>query len=103
MCVVVGTKVDLLTKTQRRVSQQDGLLLAKKINSSRPQELPYFETSSLTGHNVNRVFEYIFDTLLPLKEGEQRYYRKTNSGVVHLEESPKQKEAEGESEKSKCC
>ena len=99
----MGTKVDLLTQTERKVSQQDGLLLAKQINSSRPQELPYFETSSLTGQNVNRVFEYIFDTLLPLREGEQRYYRINTPGVVHLEASPKQKEAEGQPEKYKCC
>ena len=95
--------MDLLSKTPRKVSQQDGLLLAKKINSSRPQELPYFETSSLSGQNVNRLFEYIFDTLLPLKEGEQRYHRRTNPGVVNLEDNAKPGEAEGQPAKSKCC
>lgn len=66
LVVIVGMKLDLLTGSNRAVSASDGKLLAKELNKQQLAELPYFETSSLTGHNVDRVFEYIFQHCLPL-------------------------------------
>ncbi len=107
LCVVVGTKLDLVTQETRKVSQKDGLMFAKEINKKDLSEIPYFETSSMTGQNVNKMFEYIFDYLLPLKEGEQRYYRRTTPGVVNLQGYAKGKEDQGQGQnvegKSKCC
>ena len=103
LCVVVGTKLDLVEEIPRQVTPDEGYILAKKLNSSRPTELPYFETSSVTGQNVDRVFEYIFETLLPLKEGEQKYRRKVNTAVVNLNDAPQDKKPDNQPEKSKCC
>jgi len=57
--VVVGTKLDLLPTMGRAVSILDGQALAKEINKESSNTL-YFETSSLTGFNVDEVFEMLF-------------------------------------------
>lgn len=60
LVVVVATKLDLLPSRAREVSQDDALILTRELNSGSLEQLPYFETSSLNGQNVVKVFEYIF-------------------------------------------
>ena len=66
LVIVVGTKLDLVSDSNRAVPPQDAKILARDLNKQPLSELPYFETSSLSGHNVDRVFQYIFQHCLPL-------------------------------------
>ncbi|XP_064480196.1 ras-related protein Rab-20-like [Ornithodoros turicata] len=60
--VLVGTKSDLLKEKRRQVTMAEAQQFASNINPSLPAgDIPYFETSSVTGVNVEKVFEYIFD------------------------------------------
>ncbi|XP_077990036.1 ras-related protein Rab-20-like isoform X2 [Glandiceps talaboti] len=96
LAVVVGTKLDLVRPKTRKVNNEDGEHFAVNANKSRFEDgakndirIPFFETSSITGENVNNVFTYIFETLLPLDhEGnpiDPNAGRKRPEGVVHLE------------------
>ena len=62
--VLVGMKLDLVSQTNREVTPDRGILFARDINPQTLSDLPYFETSSVSGHNVNRVFEYILEHCL---------------------------------------
>lgn len=94
--VVVGTKSDLLDSTKREISIEEAVDFAKEINKdidlSRLKGEPYFETSSKTGYNVAKVFEYMFDYCLPLGEVLQSSVEKS---TVDLQQT-------GDSNKS-CC
>lgn len=66
--VIVATKSDLLDTHIRKVSKEEGIELAKKSNPHldfQKHALPYFETSAKTGHNVDEMFEYIFEFFYP--------------------------------------
>ena len=65
LVVVIGMKQDLLTTDNRAVEQKEALILAKEANSRKLDKIPYYEASSVSGHNVDNVFEYIFQTCLP--------------------------------------
>lgn len=59
--VVVGTKKDLVASQGRSaITIEDGFTLAQEVNKTHPDRPPYFETSSLTGDNVEEMFEYLF-------------------------------------------
>lgn len=83
--------MDLVTNQNRGVSQEAGQELAKKQNENKDRSLesltqiPFFETSSKTGHNVDKVFEYILENCLPLNDHAtaQKYTRKSTG--VELE------------------
>lgn len=65
-CIVVGTKSDLVSSGDRVISVEDGIALSMEVNKTHPGEKPpYFETSSLTGENVEEVFEYLFNWCSP--------------------------------------
>ncbi|XP_013384995.1 ras-related protein Rab-20 [Lingula anatina] len=86
--VVVATKADLVSPSTRAVSSQQVLAFAREINQHLPPKddkpvIPYFETSSLSGQNVKRLFEYIFEHCLP--EGEERKKRTSSSVDLDLE------------------
>ena len=78
LLVVVGTKTDLLSESNRAVDMQEALVFSKEINKRKLNEIPYFETSSKTGHNVNRVFEYILANRLP-EDGSGLKQRRTST------------------------
>lgn len=86
--IVVGTKMDLLTGDSREVTPEEAKRFAREINSTvDPSKFtcdPYFETSSLTGYNVNEVFEFIFQLCLPMS-GDTK--KKRPGSVVDLESS----------------
>ncbi|ELU15702.1 hypothetical protein CAPTEDRAFT_56170, partial [Capitella teleta] len=87
LVVVVGTKLDMVTEENRAVPPQDAKALARELNTQQLTELPYFETSSLSGHNVDRLFEYIFQHCLPVNESGQAIAEPKNrkrSGTVDL-------------------
>ncbi|KAI0232036.1 Ras-related protein Rab-7b [Lamellibrachia satsuma] len=75
LVVVVGTKLDLLSSQAREVSQDDALVLARELNTGSLKQLPYFETSSLTGQNIVKVFEYIFTEKLSQQTLEDQSVR----------------------------
>eukprot|EP00057_Strongylocentrotus_purpuratus_P032850 XP_789105.1 PREDICTED: ras-related protein Rab-20 [Strongylocentrotus purpuratus] len=73
---VTGMKSDLVNSNTRQVAQGEAKEFAYRLNASRFQEIkrkdpsrkipvPFFETSSKTGVNVDEVFEYIFTSILP--------------------------------------
>ena len=66
--VVVGCKSDCLPTEKRAVRLQECQNLALQLNPGHSDMActPYFETSSLKGLNVERVFEFIFSHCLPL-------------------------------------
>ena len=68
--VVIGTKLDLAASQGRAVDSADGRTLAAELNATKGCQ-PYFETSSLTGENVEEVFEFIFKTCLPQNDSEK--------------------------------
>ena len=111
--VFVGTKIDLLNQKIdgkcmiREVSPEESLQKAlefserwdsKKHPSGMP---PSFETSSKENENVNDVFEYIFESILPSsRETLQR--TPSPSGLIQL--SPNSNtDRENIQKKSKCC
>ena len=73
--VVVGTKSDLVES--REITPEEAKQFSREINQnvnlSKLKSDPYFETSSKTGNNVTRVFEYIFDYCLPLSDEEKKH------------------------------
>lgn len=65
--VVVGSKRDLLCRYARKVTEQEGQEFAKSLNPDLAQKdiVPYFETSSRLGTNVDMVFEFVFQYFYP--------------------------------------
>ena len=67
--VLTGTKKDLVTDSNREITAEAGIVKAKELSDrwnskEHPSgRTPFFETSSLTGENVQQLFEYIFETL----------------------------------------
>lgn len=62
--VVVGTKSDLLKDLPRQVSTAEAEAFARYLNPAAAA-VPYFETSSATGNNIENMFEYIFEHCYP--------------------------------------
>ncbi|KAM8976650.1 ras-related protein Rab-20 [Pelodytes ibericus] len=115
---VVGNKIDLTddiddergsfrsnsssSKPRRQVHLQDAIALYKRIikskmldeNSVPSAEQMCFETSAKTGHNVDVLFEGVFNMVIPLIK------KKANGAqdTVNLEQSSHQKPT-----KSACC
>ncbi|XP_028394315.1 ras-related protein Rab-20-like isoform X3 [Dendronephthya gigantea] len=102
LCVVVGTKLDLVNDTTRQISTDIGKALAKTQNKERLDKLnvvPYFETSSKTGKNVENVFDFILNTCLPLDgDCEEKGGRTMSSGDCVDLNAPKHCH-----QKRKCC
>ena len=100
LCVVVGTKLDLVNDSTRQISPDVGIALAKTQNKDRFGEInavPYFETSSKTGKNVEEVFNFILNTCLPLETDFDESLCKNTDGCVDLHK-PK-----SHHQKQKCC
>ena len=113
LCVVVGTKCDLITDTNsERYSRVvgDGLELAKELNKDRHFELDapaFFVTSSLRNENVQDVFEFIFKAILPSPaSGDSAIYnsksREASRGCVDIHE-PHLAKAKQDSKTHRCC
>lgn len=83
--VVVATKRDLLKTQVRMVSEKEGIDLAKESNPhldfSRGN-VPYFETSSKTGENVDEMFEYVFQYFYPNNGSRSKFGGKENDSIV---------------------
>lgn len=107
--VFVGTKSDVINKKlhgkqmSRAVTQDECLKKAldfnERWNSLRHPLgiLPAFETSSKTNENVNDVFEYLFETLIPTA-GPNR--TPSPSGIIQLSDCSS---GDFGKKKSKCC
>lgn len=100
----MGTKLDLVVDGAGQDSMKKaGEALAKSQNRLRMDELktvPYFETSSKNGENVEVVFNFILQTCLPLNgECEEKTpSRKKSDGCVDLN-----KPRNHSDKKKKCC
>lgn len=73
--VVVGTKKDLLRARKRQVTEEEALELTTQLNpqlDGKNAVVPYFETSSKTGFNVDEMFEYVFQYFYPNGGSEPR-------------------------------
>ncbi|XP_064597019.1 ras-related protein Rab-20-like [Liolophura sinensis] len=86
--VVVGTKLDLVKPGSREITLEEGEHFASEINEHIPKDrlkhIPYFETSSVTGESVEKMFEFILDYCLPLTE-EMKLSMEGNT--IHLKDS----------------
>lgn len=112
--VFVGTKLDLLNKKlngktyTREVtfeeSTQQALEFSDRWSSKRHPlgMLPSFETSSKQNQNVNDVFEYIFETILP-SSARAAQRTPSPSGLIRLDPNSKEDSGCHEQTKSKCC
>ncbi|XP_071144432.1 ras-related protein Rab-20-like [Mytilus galloprovincialis] len=89
--VIVGTKLDLLEPSKRKVTVDEARKFSREINPNieyaKLKHDPYFETSSLQGINVDEVFEYIFGHCLPLSDVERIKMKNKTRGTVDLGES----------------
>ena len=82
ICLVylVGTKQDL--EQQRAVSKEEALTFIKQFENGE-----YFETSSLTGYNVEEVFQELTLKLIDLHEQNKLQYNEPTNRGVHLSEA----------------
>lgn len=105
LIVVVGTKTDLVTRDTREVPSSAGEKLAIEQNErkGRPRSgfsvHPFFETSAKTGNNVDKVFEFILNTCLPLDDEETARNSLRKMSGLNLE----QKSRRSHSHESKSC
>lgn len=103
--VVVGTKKDLVTGSSREIASSAGESLALEQNEKKGRasgsfnEKPFFETSAKSGENVQKVFDFILNTCLPLdnEDTAKRSLRQT-IGIDLENESQTQNESA-----KKCC
>ena len=90
---LIGNKVDDVKK--RVIKKEDALNLAKELN------VKYFETSAITGENINNVFKRLFLELYNknrTKDGENpEMITPKDSGIKLKINDPKKKK------KKKCC
>ena len=104
LCVVVATKSDLLSETPERVPMELGVRFAKSLNRNRDlSELPYFETSSMTGQNVEHAFEFIFQTVLPQAKQKQEQVTATTRSKSTVDLNSTGNTPQGQNVHSKCC
>ena len=105
LVVVVGTKKDIITSSSREIPSSAGETLALELNEKKGRptgsfnEKPFFETSAKSGENVQKVFDFILNTCLPLDDEEtaKRTLRQTTG--IDLENKS---QTQNESTK-KCC
>ena len=106
LLVVVGTKSDLVTKDTRDIPSSAGEKLALEQNEKkgRPRDSfrvnPFFETSAKTGKNVEKVFDFILNTCLPLNDAETARKSIRRSSALDLEQTSFKRRNEGS---TKCC
>lgn len=101
--VVVGTKRDLVTNSSREIPLSAGERLALEQNekkgrpSSSFQEKPFFETSAKSGENVEKVFDFILNTCLPLHDEETAKKSVRRTLGIDLEQKSQNESS------NKCC
>ena len=106
LVVVVGTKRDLVTNDTREIPSSAGEKLALEQNEKKGRPRisfnvhPFFETSAKTGKNVEKVFDFILNTCLPLDDEEtaRKSVRRT-SGLDLEQKSSKPQNVDTR----KCC
>ncbi len=82
--ILAGNKIDL--KEKRQISPEEAAEMAKELG------IPYFETSALTGENVNEIFKKLVidirnKTITKLSTEEFKEWRRKD-GVYELDEIP---------------
>jgi len=106
LVVVVGTKADLVTKDTREIPFAVGEKLALEQNEKKGRPTnsfkvnPFFETSAKTGKNVEKVFDFILNTCLPLNDEETAMKSIRKSSGLDLERRSSKPENQ---DSKKCC
>ena len=106
LVVVVGTKADLVTKDTREIPLAVGEKLALEQNEKKGRPTnsfkvnPFFETSAKTGKNVEKVFDFILNTCLPLNDEETAMKSIRKSSGLDLERRSSKPENQ---DSKKCC
>ncbi len=77
--VLVGNKIDM---TNRAINEEEGKTLAKKYN------VPFIETSALTGYNIEKTFATLVQTIL---DKESKKIITTSEVNIKPTESKKEK------------
>ncbi|XP_033640697.1 ras-related protein Rab-20-like isoform X1 [Asterias rubens] len=106
---ITGMKLDIIDDKTREVDRCHAEKFAMQLNANRFKEddtkKPYFETSSLTGENVDEVFDFIFSTLLPTDKDNSSIHRsgsQQSRGLIHVEDDDLQSGSEIRRSKN-CC
>ncbi|KAG8195702.1 hypothetical protein JTE90_002965 [Oedothorax gibbosus] len=89
--VIVATKSDLLETNIRKVTEDEGMELAHKSNPNLDftnSFVPYFETSAITGHNVNKLFEYIFTYFYPFGDDSTKLNNCIRDSIILEKDEP---------------
>jgi small GTP-binding protein len=61
--VIVGNKSDLRGRTEEEVSYEKAMEYSRYLSFNSVYEIPYIETSALTGLNISYIFENLISTL----------------------------------------
>ena len=91
--ILIGNKTD---SVNRVISEEQGKSLAKKY------EVQYYETSALSGENVDKVFEELAESILKMKlnsEEEESISLSYNS----VRDGKKKKSEKDRDKKQPCC
>ena len=60
--VLLGNKIDLRTKRKELITADEGKDLAKTLSVEKGLQISFLETSALTGINIDKAFEKLFDS-----------------------------------------
>ncbi|MHA2172079.1 MAG: GTP-binding protein, partial [Candidatus Kariarchaeaceae archaeon] len=61
--VIVGNKSDLRGRTGEEVSYEKAMEYSRYLSNNSVYEIPYIESSALTGLNISYIFENLISTL----------------------------------------
>ena len=106
-------KLDIVDDNCREVDQHHAEKFAMHLNGNRFKEdtnkdfqKPYFETSSVTGQNVDEVFEFIFSTLLPTDKDDASVHRSSSQhrgGHIRIDDDGILDQSQTSKKSKNCC
>ena len=64
--VLLGNKSDL--RKEKKIDLKEGIALANKLNTK------YFETSALSGYNIEKAFQYLVEDIINKRGEEENLY-----------------------------
>ena len=69
--VLVGNKVDLRDTVSDAINPKAGLKYAKDLTEWSGFEVPYIESSALTGENIDMIFNQLIEEIKIMKSTEE--------------------------------
>ncbi|OLS16711.1 MAG: GTPase KRas precursor [Candidatus Heimdallarchaeota archaeon LC_3] len=64
--LLLGNKIDLRAKRKELITAEEGKDLAKNISGEKGFPISFLETSALTGINIDKAFEKLFDSFFKM-------------------------------------